>query len=390
MAVTHNSTSGMTSQASSAASTNEHVFNDDLLINSGDLAFAKSQFPQIFHVLNYPRLREVFARYEETANRARLWVRGLGFAAVLSGTLALLVVATKPVWEHLWPHGWWTRWLALIIESSGVVAAVTAAGGMWFGPWRRRWLESRLMTERLRQWHFQTLLRCGAQIEAASQDAMALTKFEAERDRWFEEFMTAHQGKLDSQLESLVDEPTLGIWMHNVSTSYSHNSAVLEHVFVAYGRLRFEHQYNYAVYKLLTATDKPIWQFLQWPAVCQMQLLSALSSTCFVAALISAVVLIYGHAFGLPEDVELYMRTGAVAAAIIGGALKVLEEGLAPDKEIERYRDYRARAGHLRDRFRQTDDPGARLHLMEELELAAADELKGFLRTHYKARFVVV
>src|SRR5436309_2912016 len=123
----------------------EHVFNDDLLMNDArdrgmtDLEWAGKQFPQIIHVLDHPQFREKFAEHEEKANKARDSMRALGFAAVISATLALLVVATQPVWKRAWPHASWTRWVALLIESGGILAALIAAGGMWLGPWKCRW-----------------------------------------------------------------------------------------------------------------------------------------------------------------------------------------------------------------------------------------------------------
>lgn len=187
----------------SLTSPRDHVFNDDLLMNETDLAYARLQFPKIIHVLDHPQLREKFAKYEKEANKARDCVRALGFAAVILATLALLVVAIKPIW----PHAPWTRWVAFVIESGGIFAALIAAGGMWLGPWKCRWLESRLMTERLRQWHFQLLVRRGQQIEASCDGPSAVANFETERGRWLEGFLREHEGKLDSQLESLVDEP---------------------------------------------------------------------------------------------------------------------------------------------------------------------------------------
>jgi hypothetical protein len=51
----------------------------------------------------------------EEANEARDRVRGLGFTAIISATLALIAIATKPVW----PNGCWTRWVALVIDLGG-------------------------------------------------------------------------------------------------------------------------------------------------------------------------------------------------------------------------------------------------------------------------------
>jgi hypothetical protein len=362
-----------------------HVFNDDLLMNDEDLEFAKSQFPEIIHVLDYPRLRGKFAEYEKEANQARDRVRQLGFTTVGSALLALIAVATKP----LWPHLFWTRWVAAAIELGGMFAALIAAGGLWLGPWKQRWLESRLMTERIRQWHFQLMLLRGQQVDSSGGGADAVTRFAEERDRWFADFLQAHEGKLDAQLETLISEPRDNVaWLHAPPTTYDANSITLPHVFTVYERLRFDHQYSYGVYKLRKSTDRPLWDFLRWPATRQTAMLSGLASVCFVGALICAAALVYCHIFNVSEEIELYIRTGAIVVALVGAALRTIQDGLALDQEIERYSDYRRRTFQLRDRFNRSTNTQERLHLMAELEIAAVDELTGFLRTHHNARFV--
>jgi hypothetical protein len=59
---------------------------------------------RLVNLLDYPRLRKKFSRYDKEANQARDWVRRLGLAAVLSAALAFLALATKPVC----PRGGWT------------------------------------------------------------------------------------------------------------------------------------------------------------------------------------------------------------------------------------------------------------------------------------------
>jgi len=103
----------------------DHVFNDDLFMNDQDLEYARSQFPEIIRILDYPRLRAKFADYEGEANVARDRVRRLGFTAVLSALLSLVAVATQPVW----PRVSWAHWIALITELGGMLAALIAAGG---------------------------------------------------------------------------------------------------------------------------------------------------------------------------------------------------------------------------------------------------------------------
>jgi hypothetical protein len=408
-----------------ASTSYDHVFNDDLLMTERDLAHATAQFSEIIHVLDYPRLREKFAAYEKEANKARDRVRRFGFIAVFSAMLALLAVATAPLWlespkteaTHAVPskndppptkndqptiksdqsapapvqqRTPWTNWVALLIELVGMGAALIAAGGLFLGPWKRRWLESRLMTERLRQWHFQLMVRRGQQIDASVTSPSAMATFKQERDKWFDDFLMAYEGKQDAQLESLTGEPSqISVWLHEPASAYGSSSTVLETMFQAYRRLRFDHQYNYAIYKLRKAAHQPLWEFLKWPAFRQLALLSGLASFCFVGALVCAAVLVYAHAFGVPEDTELYVRIGAIALAIIAAALRTIQEGLGLDQEIERYSDYRGRTFQLRDRYIRTIDTRERLHLMAALELAAVDEMAGFLRTHSKATFVL-
>ena len=375
-----------TSDAASVGPTHEHVFNDDLLMNDNDLKFARSQFPEIVHVLDHERLRTIFAQYDAEANTARDRVRTLGLGAVLFAMLALLTVATQPAW----PHTPAARWLAVILEIGGMFAALVASGGLWLGPWKQRWLESRFMTERLRQWHFQMWLRRGREIDMSVSDPKAIAAFQSHRMLWLDEFLKSHEGHLDAKLESLTSE--LGdadTWLHDPPTAYGNKSKVLPHIFQAYEQLRLNHQYSYAVYKLRRADDKPIWRFLKWPAIRQASVLSNMSSVGLTVALVCSAVLICTHAFGIGADIEPAFRMGAIVSALVGLALRTLQEGLAPEKEIERYNDYRGRIAQLRNRFQETRDQNELLHIMEELERAAFDELRGFLRTHQHAKFLL-
>ena len=53
---------------------------------------------------------------------------------------------------------------------------------------------------------------------------------------------------------------------------------------------------------------------------------------------------------------EAAIRTSAIGMALIGLALRALQEALAPEKEIEPYNDYRARVAQLRNLFKHTAD----------------------------------
>jgi hypothetical protein len=366
------------------------VFNDDLLMRQEDLEHARRQFPTIFHVLDFPRLREKFADHEIQANKARDRVRRMGLVAVASVTMSLLVIATEPIW----PQSPWTKWVGLFFEAGGMVVALFSVGGIWRGPWKERWLNARLMTERLRQWHFQLLVRRWREIDDSCKSQEAKENFVKQRDLWMDEFLYSYERHVADRLEELATEPAHDkSWLHPLEPKpsdgnalFQDNAAALGELLDAYKDLRFDVQFRYCMVKL-RPTEEPIWKFLTWSAPRQLSLLREAANVFFTCAMICSAILIFNHALDGPADVERYVRTLAIGVAIIGAALKTIQGGLAPDRETERYTEYRARISQLLDRFENTEDPAKHHHLMEELELAAVEEMKGFLRTHYKATF---
>jgi hypothetical protein len=364
------------------------IFNDDLLTNSGDLQYAKQQFPSVFPLLDHSELRNTFARYESVANSARAQVRRLGLFAVVSGAVALLSTATEPLWHQVK----YEAVLTIVFELCGLIGAVIAGGSLWLGPWRKRWLESRFMTERLRQWHFQVLLRKGAEIETllSNPNVKALESFKTERQKWFDDFLHEHEGKLGSRMDSLASDPDFsGEWLFPIATCFGSNSQALPHLFEAYSRLRFNHQYDYATHLLSEATDRPFWEFLRWPPLRQQAAIQGAVSFCFIAALLCSSVIILNRVFEIRPSLGSYLGIVALVVAVIGVALRTIQAGLGISKDIERYRDYRGKVHRLFSCFKETADQHKRLRMMEELELAAVDELKGFLRTHRDAAFVL-
>jgi hypothetical protein len=290
----------------------------------------------------------------------------------------------------VWPHALWNRWLAGAFEFGGMVAALIAIGGLWSGKWKHRWLTSRLMTERLRQWHFQLIVRRGHEVEASCKDEASIKTFQEERDRWLEHFLMEYRGHLDSQLESTIEDPLEKIaWLHEDCSKYAYDGTILKEVFVAYELLRFNHQYGFAVCKLESSTIMPIWKFLKWPAKAQRSVLSGATFMLFVTALILSALLICVNLFSEAEALELYLRTAAIAVAIIGAALSTIYEGLGVDAEIDRYREYREKISRLHDRFKHSTEGAQRLRCMEDMEYASVEEMQDFLRAHQKAKFVL-
>lgn len=357
-------------------------------MNDGDLAHAQSQYPETVHLFDDQSLRDTFAKYEHVANRARLRVRRIGLFAIASGSIALLSAATEPLW-HRMPY---ENVVSIVFEICGLGAALVAGGSVWLGPWRKRWLEARFMTERLRQWHFQILVRRGREVEASLDvsNPVAKNEFKKLREQWFKNFLHDYEGKLDSKILALVSDTNYsGDWLHVPATDFSPNSPVLPLIFKAYQQLRFTHQYDYANHKLSEDRDKPPWQFLRWPPLRQEGAIRAVVSTCFVLALVCSLCIIVNREFDIKPAAAPFLSSLALSLAIIGVAMRTLQEGLGVTKDVERYRDYRGKVNRLQIQFDQLSDSEAKLGLMEEMELAVVDEMKSFLRTHRDAAFIL-
>ena len=364
-------------------------FNDDLLNSEGDLAYAKEQFPRVFPLLDHPELREQFRVFEAAANKARGIVRLLGVMSVACGAVALLSTAAEPFLHGIAGRKLWSTAVELLL----IAAAVASGMGLLLGPWRKRWLEARFMTERLRQWHFQLLVRKGAEIEEAfgQPSPEKIENFQERRKQWLNEFLHEHLGKLDSHVTTLASDPddSSGDWLLSPKTGYAEASQILPDICEAYRRLRIKHQFDYVTHKLSEDRDRPHWQFLNWPVLRQEAAIRSVVSFCFYAALLCSIAVIANQWLGFRPGYAPHLGSMALIIAIVGIAFRTVQDGLGISRDIERYRDYRGRTRRLRVAFESEPKLHERLKIMEELELESVNEMRGFLRTHREAVFVL-
>ena len=132
-------------------------FNDELLLSEADRDLAKASYPNIFFAMDNPALREEFHRVDELAIKAKNTSRRIGCAALVFATLSLLTFPSEPLIESLWPseasQADIIRSLGVLGAVFGILALVFGNLGLGFGKVKRSWLQKRLITERLRQWH---------------------------------------------------------------------------------------------------------------------------------------------------------------------------------------------------------------------------------------------
>ena len=204
-----------------AAPFDDHKFNDDLLLEDTDRGLAQKKYPSIFHVLDHPELRDLFIQYDSPATRAKstglkagLWAIGLGFCALAVAASELLSTATL---DHAASGGAKASTgivLAMISGLCGLLSFLIGTMGVLLAGRKRGWLHCRLMTERTRQFHFQSFVLRLPQISASLKDGASKSHFLSERALWFEFFKTRFKGKLDSVFASTIrEQDKLDVWV---------------------------------------------------------------------------------------------------------------------------------------------------------------------------------
>ncbi len=361
----------------------EQKFNDDLLLSEADRALARIKFPHLFQFLDFAELREAFSKHDVPANALKKKRRRSGLAAIAMGVAALAGAASSPLLNHesLWP-------LLVGFASSllGFSSIVVGGLGVFSAKSRDAWLHHRLITERLRQLHFQLLVARMPQVLAAVEDPTTLDAFVAERRGSLAAFAMAYEGHETSKLKGVLDdsdEAEFPLVPLKVAPDVRAKPETLQSFFDAYGLLRFEHQIQYANWMLRRETT-----LLPSSAAGQFRLLRAASLTAmtliFCLHLVLAVSLIVkGASPGHLLDASI------IWLAILMMAARAFEEGVQPGREIERYSNYRAVLKRLQRLFEAAEDVQEKHRLMIETERTVYQEMRAFLLLHEDARFVL-
>jgi hypothetical protein len=362
-----------------------HKYNDDLLLAREDQELAARKYPAIWHVLDHPEVRQFFATYDAPANRAKHRARKAGLWAIGLVWVALVIASS----EHLLAHTGWARTFAVISGVCGLIGVVIGGTGILFAAKKQEWLYGRLMTERIRQFHFQTLVFRWPEILRSLSGDDARAAFLVERKLWFDEFHAHFHGKLDEQFTgTLEDETQKGAWLHETETGRSEISdqAGLDSLFEAYRELRIMHQIGYANNQL--KDDRRI--FSAAPRR-QAAVFSGVSFICVILVCAIHVAVLAGvlsqssvweaHA----EMASLIIIWIAIAAL----AVRAIEDGLQPEREVERYQQYRSSVSFVLERFDAAASPKEKLQIMQEMERLVFDEMRNFLIAGNRSRFVL-
>ena len=230
-------------------------FNDDILSAPEDRELAAGKYPTVLHVLDHPELRDFFGQYDAPAKRAKRNGRIFGFLAI-GVAFAALVMAS---FEHLLHPsaasasfadrlGDWPSLLALVAAGCGLAGILIGGVGVLYAERKRRWLHQRLVTERLRQFHFQTFVCRIPEIQKSLRNEEAAAAYLLSRSLWFDELKAKFSGKLDTEFAKMSDEHgETDLWLHDgqPEADSGHKMKGLDPLFAAHRQLRIVHQIEY-------------------------------------------------------------------------------------------------------------------------------------------------
>jgi hypothetical protein len=247
------------------------------------------------------------------------------------------------------------------------------------------------MTERIRQFHFQTVVFRLPQVFASLKDDGAKSKFLSERDIWFESFKSRFADKLDSAFTSIIrEEEKPNVWLHDGAEKQAdtaHENKDLDPVFKAYREFRILHQLDYADYKL--QNDYRIISIMPRR---QLAVLSQLAIACLIILFVLHIGVLAGALFPASIFATFHSPNAVVIIiwlALVALATRAVEEGLQPEREIERYQQYRSAVRAILERYDEASTQKSKLEIMREMERLAFDEMRNFLLTNERARFVM-
>ena len=358
-------------------------FNNDLLRGDLDRQNAYDAYGRIYFALDNPDLRALFEPRDDAANDAKKRSRRRGIQAVLLVMLALLIAAWAPIWEQL--PALQRQVMAAIGGLLGLYGGFLGLTGVLFGETKREWLRNRFITERLRQLHFQTLLAL-APIVLSAAETEETDLFLKARTAALAQFESDQIAHIDAKLGSVLsrdvgDEP----WIPDIPfDSTAPEGPYLDLFLEALSHLRINHQIDFAEYKL--SSDEKLFSVLPFR---QIKVLDTAAFACVLILLILDVLVLIGAAAILPAPLLPWVHGWAISFAIVALAVRTLEEGLQPHREVERYRQYGSALRLIRNRFQQASNPRDKLQALKDLEDLSYWEMVSFLKSSDESRFVM-
>lgn len=356
--------------------------NDDLLLDEETRNQVRKDRPRAFPIVDWPEMRTLFKEIDQDAIAAKRKVRSQGVLAVWIATSGLVLAA-------------FATWLAAPGSAAavlfGIVSTLLLVGGvclgllpLLFGRDRSDWLVTRLKAERLRQLHFQFILGNLELAVRAMTDPAALEELHAKRAEALKSFADRLNPKSPAALFDVLRDSTAqhvwqdARWSAAPPSGKALPASEIGELLDALRRLRFGVQRHYAIIA--------VQEHFNAPGV-RSTWLHRGADALTVAMLIASLLLALSLLFGLEGwDRALIALAASCAAGV--AAFRTLEEGLRYGDDALRMAWYLAAIDALEADYDRLQASG-RIRLHQELEALAYREMREFLTSHHRARFVL-
>lgn len=351
--------------------------NDDLLFDPGVREQVDKIYPGVARVLDWPELRELFAKHDALASRSKTISRRTGVLAVSAAGIGVALLALLPALQAV---GWvpaqaeaLLSFVSLALLCVGSVIAFWHRIGMQE---RDAWLGHRFWTERLRQLHFQILINHVELAAAAIGDDAALGELQRLRQRLLVEMTmcTEMRSALRTIRSDLTEQEA---WLTRpVSANVASTPAQLDILLGALGLLRLGVQLEYVGRSLGVNVHAP---------TLRAQVFKGLGEVCMIAAFPVAVIAAVCFFQNMPAAGQAWSGVvGAIGA--IGLTSRALDQGLRASADTERFHWYQVSLSSIWKRF-EAGDIEQKISALRDLEMVAYQEFRRFLTTHTGAHF---
>jgi len=335
--------------------------------------------PKIAFAFEFPELLGPFEQADADAARARDRNRNYGFFGVLLVLVALLYAGVAPL-LHVDERV--KLVLGSVAASMGLLGTLLGVSGLRRKSQRRLWLSARLKTELLRLFHFHFIAARLPQIEGAVEDPQIRAAYLQERKAALDRLLAGDLRDPDAALEAVI-APSAPDAFSDVPPQLVQGpiSSVSAALFTAWKELRLDWQLRYCEAKLTARSPG------RWLGLHRQELVFSLVAWICIAFI---VLLHIGHLgeklLHIPGHV---LEAAVITVALIALAARVLEDGAKPQREVERYEQYRAKIKVARQRFDAANDMQTKLEVMRAFEQVSQEEMRVFLRTHFNARYLL-
>lgn len=331
----------------------------------------------------FPRLLEDFRAADAGANAAKRNSRRLGYSAIGLVLLALLIASAAPVWHDLHLNHEMIVALGYLSAALGLAGALLAFLGMRRSSSRRTWLRHRLRTESMRIFHFQYIVARFPELAGIKDDPARKTAYLARREEAYDRLLQGPLADPDAEIERIAKraQPHDFADVPEAPLTGEEDAAAAADALAAWRALRLNWQLGYA--EAMLARKR---QGSRMSARQTEDAFSRFGWACIAIIVALHVAQFAVEALPLPR---IWMEVAVVWTALAALTARALEEGLQPQREVERHEQYRANIDVAEARLSTAGTLSAKLDVMRTFERNAIEEMRLFIRTHARSRFML-